>query len=293
MRNLFSEIRRLRFLAIAAFAALWSCELDQGLGPSETRISGTIVFTTLADSSLRPDNIDEVRVVAVASLPPAGFGDIYFSNPVRFGLDTATYEIAAPLGDYPAIGVLWKPRGRDWLFTSLLGIYGLELPFKFEIKPVSLTKAQPVAEHVDTFAYWDLTRYDARIEGELTLRGEWPAETEYVLVGAFKSIPNLKDTGTLLLQVIEGGLPLPVSNGAIQRPYGLAVRGGEYKFIGVFWIGKTAGLEVIRVLGYYRNPQDASLPGNVLLDPKGAVKEINVIADFSTLPEGLPLPDNQ
>lgn len=290
MLNLFSEIRWLRFLAIAAFAALWSCELDQGLGPSKTRITGNVVFV---DTASRPDNIDEVRVVATASLPPAGFGDVYFSDPVRFDVDTATYEISAPLGTYSAIGVLWKPRGRDWSFTNLLGIYDVKLfPPQFTLKPVHLTEEHPVVDTVEISAYWSFSQFDARVEGELFLVGDWPADTEIVLLGAFYEIP---DSGKVANLGNLGGFPLPVSNGgAAQRPYGLAVRGGEYKFIGLFWKGKNISLDDLRLVDYYRDPRDKSRPGAVAIASKDGVTGINFDdADFSTLPRGLPFPKKQ
>lgn len=288
MPNPFVKIRWLILFAITALCLLWSCELDQGIGPSETRITGRVVFI---DTASRPDNIDEVRVVATASLPPAGFGDVYFSDPVRFDTNAATYEISAPLGVYSAIGVLWKPRGRDWSFTNLLGIYGLELPFNVAIKSVELTKEQPIAQQVDLYALWNFAQFDARIEGEVTIRGAWPSDTEIVLIGAFIDVPDLGDVGSLLASL--GGLPLPVSNGLGQRPYGIAVRNGEYKFIALFWKGKNIGWEDIKLLGFYRNPQDETRPGSVVLPPAGGVSGINFVADFSTLPAGLPLPDKQ
>jgi len=284
----FMKTRWLAFAAIAALGLFWSCDFDQGLGPSTTKITGRVVFV---DSATRPDNIDEVRVVATATLPPAGFGDVYFSNPVRFDVDTANYEIAVPVGKYQAIGVLWKPRGRDWSFTNLLGIYGLQLPLNINIKTVELSKQQPVAANVDIYALWSFAQFDARIEGELTIRGDWPLDTEIVLLGAFIDIPDLSNAASLLGAL--GGLPLPVSSGGERRTYGLAVRSGEYKFIALFWKGKNSGWEDIRLLGYYRNPQDASRPGSVVIPPKGGITDIDFVADFSTLPAGLPLPEKQ
>jgi len=285
----FSKARWLMLTAIAALCLLWSCEFDQGLGPSRTRISGRVIFQDIA---ARPDNIDEVRVVATASLPPAGFGEVYFSNPVRFDRDTATYEIAAPLGAYPAVGVLWKPRGRDWSFTNLLGIYGLKLPFEFEVKAVELTKEKPVVGQVDLFALWSFAQFDARVKGELTVLGDWPPDTEIVLLGAFIDVPDLSDVGSLLGSL--GGLPLPVSNSReTKRPYEIAVRNGTYKFVALFWKGINIDWDKIKLLGYYGYTQDASPPSSVTIDPNGSISSINFDAYFRRLPDGLPLPSDQ
>jgi hypothetical protein len=276
---------------IAALGLLWSCELDQGLGPSKTKIRGHIIFM---DPAERPDStiIEDVRVVATASLPPAGFGEVYISGPVKYKTNTPTFEISAPLGTYSAIGVLWKPVNRDWSFTNLLGIYDVKLfPPEFTLKSVQLTEEHPVVDTVDISAYWSFSQFDARVEGELTVLGNWPADTEIVLLGAFATIPDLSDVGSLLASL--GGLPLPISNGATQRPYGLAVRNGEYKFVAVFWKGRYTDWDEIRLVGYYRDPRDASRPGTVDLRDAPGVDGINFVADFNTLPDGLPLPSGQ
>jgi hypothetical protein len=294
MNTRFRSIWNAPFLLIGALVqcALWSCELDQGLGPSQTRISGKVIFVYSDSTKSRPENIDEVRVVATANLPPTGFGDVYFSNPVRFDVDTTTYEIAAPVGVYPAIGVLWKPRGRDWSFTNLLGIYGLRLPFEFDVKPVELTKQNPLANSVDLFALWSFSQFDARVEGELTVIGAWPPDTEIVLLGAFINVPDLSNVGNLLGSL--GGLPLPVSPSSdAKRPYETAVRNGEYKFIALFWKGKNIDWDEIRLLGYYRDLQDPSKPGHIIVPAQGGISDINFTADFTTLPAGLELPEAQ
>ncbi|MDZ7343222.1 MAG: hypothetical protein ONA90_01780, partial [candidate division KSB1 bacterium] len=128
-----------------------SCDFDQGLGLQKTKITGKVIFI---DSAARPDNVDEVRVVASAEFPPAGLADIYFGNPVAFDRDTAEYEILAPEGSYAAVGVLWKPHGGDWSLSSLLGFYGFKPPLEAALQPVHLTKEQPIAANIDIFALW-------------------------------------------------------------------------------------------------------------------------------------------
>jgi hypothetical protein len=289
------NVLRLTWLALfaAAFCLFLSCgefdrifDFDQGLGPSKTRIIGKVIFD---DPSTRPRNVEEVRVVAVANLPPNAFGDVYFSNALRFDLDTASYEISAPVGDYPAIGVLWKPRNKDWSFSNILGIYGVKFPFEFELKPIHLTQEQPVADSVEISAYWGFAQFDGNIKGELTLIGAWPANTEIVLLGAFSIIPNFKNLAELLGSL--GGLPLPITNGESKRPYDIAVRDStEYKFVGIFWKGKDMKWEDIRLVGFYRDPQDPANPGAVAVPPNGTVPGINLVADFNTLPDGIKLP---
>ncbi|MDZ7290711.1 MAG: hypothetical protein ONB44_23375 [candidate division KSB1 bacterium] len=261
-----------------------SCEFDQGLGPSKTKIAGKVIFL---DTASRPDNVDEVRVIAVSALPPSGFGDVYFSNAVRFDVDTAAYELSAPFGSYPAVGVVWKARGKNWSLTNLMGIYGFKPPFEFALQSVQVTKERPVADNVDVFALWTFTQFDATIEGKITFAGNWPEDTETILLGAFVEVPDLKNMATSL--GLLGGLPLPITSAGKERDYEIAVRNGAYKFIGVFWKGKKIDWKDIRCIGFYPDPANSSRPGAVQIAPAGTVSGINLVVDFSTLPEGVKL----
>jgi len=275
------------FLAAVISCLFLSCDFDQGIGPSKTRITGKVVFL---DTNLRPSNVDEVRVIAVSQLPPSGFGDIYFSNAVRFDKDTADYEIQLPAGNFPAAGVLWKPRGKDWAITNLLGIYGFIPPVTFSLKAVEVTREKPVAENIDIFALWSFSEFDASIEGNLKLIGEWPANTDVVLLGAFIAVPDLKNLDLSVIGLL-GGLPLPITKPATsadsERSYGISVRNGEYKFIGIFW--KAKGSNNIRCIGFYRDPANTTQPGSAAVGKDGKITGYNFTGDFSTLPDGVKI----
>jgi hypothetical protein len=275
-------ISRLIFFIAVIFFLFPSC--DQGLGPQKSKITGNVLFV---DSASRPQNVDEVRVVASAAFPPAGIADIYFGNAVKFDRDTAAYEILAPLGTYAAVGVLWKPHGGDWSFSSLLGFYGFTPPLEASLKPVHLTEEQPVASGIDIFALWGFAQFDARIQGTITFVGEWPEDTESVVLGGFTEIPDLNNiTNSLLLL---GGIDLAVPTFVSSHRYQMAVRNGTYKFVGLFWKGRKIAWQNIRAIGFYRAPGDPSKPGTVQVDPEGTISGIDFVADFSTLPEGVKL----
>ena len=279
--------RIILLLLLCAAILVLSCEFDHGLGPSKTRITGKVLFV---DTSLRPSNVDEVRVIAVSQLPPSGFGDIYFSNAVRFDQDTATYEIQLPAGNFPATGVLWKPRGKDWAITNLLGLYGFTPPVAFSLKSVQITNEQPVAENIDVYALWAFSQFDAGIEGKLKLTGAWPSNTDVVLLGALIAVPDLKNLDLSVIGLL-GGLPLPITKPATdsdsERNYAISVRNGDYKFIGVFWKGK--GSNNIRCIGFYRDPANTTRPGSTSVPKDGKVSGFDLAADFSTLPDGVKL----
>jgi hypothetical protein len=285
------KTRWLILSAGVALGLLWSCELDQGLGPSMTKISGRVIFHK---TGTLPGNIAEVRVVAVASLPPSGFGDVYQSEKLSKNLDTAAFKIAVPVGTYPALGVLWKPANHDWSIANILGIYDVQLhtlPLVFSLKSLQVAEEYPVIDTLNIHAYWDFAQFNARIDGELTLSGGWPPDTYIVLMGAYTEIPENLDLNSLAA-VLATGFPLPVSSGAVKRSFGLAVKGGAYKFIGIFWT-QSRRLDGLRLVGYYRDPQDGSRPGAITLEPGGSAIGINITADFSTLPNGLRLPSRR
>ena len=257
---------------------LAGCEFDKGLDVLKSRISGEVVFL---GTESRPDNIDEVRVVAVANFPPSGLADVFFSEAIPFDRDTAKYEILLPLGDYPAVGVLWKPRGKDWAFTSLLGFYGFEPPASASLQPVTLTENEPIATDIDLFALWELARLDAEISGTVTFQGELPENTDTVLLAAFTGIPDLNNVISLL--GILGGLPLPVplnniSPGATYE-FQLPVRSGGYKYLAAFWVAK-GGFETIQLLGFLPDPQDPDKQRAFTLPADSVLSGLDFIADF-------------
>lgn len=137
----------------AVFCLFSSCEFDQGLSPSTTKITGQVRFD---DPNARPSNVDEVRVVTVAKfdLNDLDLGDVYFSTAVRFDLDSAKYEISVPTGTYPLIGVLWKERGKNWDVKKIIGVYNTNCDTNFSPLTVQLTKEQPVVANVNICAFW-------------------------------------------------------------------------------------------------------------------------------------------
>ncbi|MGH7601635.1 MAG: hypothetical protein ACREOI_35185 [bacterium] len=276
------------FLPAAIFFLFSSCDFDQGLGASKTKVSGKVIFL---DPASRPQNVEEVRVVAVANLPPAGFGDVYFSNAVRFDLDTASYQLSLPVGNYPAVGVLWKARGKDWAFNNLMGIYGFNPPVDFALKPVELTESQPVFDNINVYALWAFTQFDATLAGTVTFAGTWPEDTEVLLLGTFSGIPDLDNIANSL--GLLGGIPLPITKPATDDndlDYTTSVRNGSYKFIGAFWKRKGDNdPKHIRCIGFYPDPANPSRPGEVQVAPEKTAEAVNVVIDFSTLPDGVKL----
>jgi len=271
------------FLSALLFQA---CEFDHGLGLSPSRISGKVIFVGTDD---RPSNVEEVRVVAAARFPPTGVSDIFFSNAVDFAADSSEYEIILPYGNYQAIAVLWKPRNDDWALESLLGFYGFD-PFTFQasLKNVELTEQNPEATDIYVPALWGFTTFDARVEGTLTYRGNWPEDTEIVVMGGFTQVPDLNDIGLAVLLSL-GGINFTLPQNVTSYQYELAVRKGDYKFVGLFWKGRNIPWDKIRCIGFYPAANDSTMPGSFSLPPEGRITGIDFVADFNTLPDGVKL----
>ncbi len=283
----------IRFVPAAVlFAILFqACDFNHGLGLSPSKITGKVFHIErpdFSDTSSARIEVDEVRVVAAAQFPPTGVGDIFFSNAVKFDRDTADYEIIVPYGNYPAIAVLWKPRGRDWALESLLGFYGFDpLTFQASLKGVELTARAPVAANVNMFALWGFAQFDALVEGDLTFLGAWPEDTEIVVLGGFNQVPDLNNLLPYLLTL--GGINFTLPKDVADAHYEIAVRNGDYKFLGLFWKGRNINWDKIRCIGFYPAPNNPQQPGQFTLPPKGGISGINFTADFNTLPEGVKI----
>ncbi len=149
-----------RFLLVFSLSVVISptyrCEIDHGLGISDSRIRGNII---LPDMSERPDYFEAVRIVALTKQLDAEeitLNDIVFSNySVDLSTEQPAYDLPAPLSRYEFIGAVWKERGKGWDYTKIFGFYGFDPDsFQFDMQPVVLTKQDPIAENIDIVCDW-------------------------------------------------------------------------------------------------------------------------------------------
>ena len=271
-------------VCLAALTLFTSCEFDQGIGLLKSKISGKVNFVA---TSARPDNVDEVRVIAVANLPPQGFGEIFFSDALRFDSTEADYELYLPFDNYSAIGILWKPRGEDWSINNLFGLYDLSLTGG-DLRSIQLTEEQPIADNVDISALWFFANTDATIKGEITFQGDWPENTETVLMQAFTKVPNLDDIASSF--ATWGRLPFALPKSVDTHNYEMPVFHNDYEFIGIFWVGGgTVDLKKLPLIGYYRDSNDETQPGKITLEEGEVISDITINVDLNSLPQGLQL----
>lgn len=158
MRQYFKKILFISFITLVLVISPYftSCDIDHGLGVSDSRIRGHLI---LPDMSLRPDYFEAVRVVALTKKLDEGditLNDAVIANfSVDLGVANPTYDLPAPISKYEFIGAVWKQRGKSWDYTNIFGFYGFDPDsFKYDVKPVYLTEDQPIVDNIDIVCDW-------------------------------------------------------------------------------------------------------------------------------------------
>lgn len=270
-----------------------SCSYDHGVDPILSRLKGTVIFEGGLPSY---NDIREVRIVVAKKVPPENFTtDVIFSDPLPFSRaasrvadDTVRYEIAVDAGVYAITGILYRRQGRGWNIASLLGIYGIDLN-RQEFNPRVIAVGQDaIVDHVDLRAYWELARQEATVEGEIKFKGRWREDTDFFLLGFFDYLPPpgapaIPQAFQFILQrspraSYSYSAPVSVDQQSQSR---------DYKFVALFWKGKTTRLDSIRAIGFYHCAKDSALPQPVKVSALGTAKNIDFAANFDKLPNGV------
>lgn len=143
------------------------CDVDHGLGVSKSRIRGTVY---LPDMSQKPSFFHEVRIVASTKTldsPEITPDDFVFSNrAVDLHNPRPTYDLPAPLSKYEFVGALWKRTDESWgQQIRIFGFYGFDPDsFKFDVKPLFLSKEEPVVDNIDIICDWILVGEKGRLD---------------------------------------------------------------------------------------------------------------------------------
>lgn len=260
---------------IAVSLFFLSCRVDRGLSPDLGVIKGKIIFEHRTAEILK--KTDEIRVAVAKSFPPSEFTELITSPPInKWAGDTVSYELYVPFGTYNILGVVWKGKGKAWNLSDVMGYY--HSAEDFLPSPITVTRSHMVVDSIDVYADFDYVVREASICGTITYNGTWPANTEIMGIGAFRTPPDPNNIFSLLnVSSAKIGIPIFVKT----YHYCLPVSAGTYRYIGLFWKAKGTPFTDIHYLGFYTDPDSTEVPGIVTVQ-KGETKNgVDIFVDFN------------
>ena len=264
----------------------FECQIDHGLSPIHSTIGGTVRFK----GDRVPLNSDQIRVAVAKDFPPKSIRELLFSDMLRFKETDSTivknpvpWEIYLPPGKYAVAAVIWKENNASWNISDVVGLYGgtfvgdLLLPL---YRSIDVPSADTVIDTLPIEANLNRVNRDASIEGNITFRGPWPANTGAVGIGAFTDVPQ---PGNVLDYYFKNAaLDYSIPAFVEGFHYRLRVRSSDtIRYVAVVWISAAYDLASMKDIGYYPNPSDPSKPGTVRLVKDEVRTGIDILVDFS------------
>lgn len=255
----------IRLIAAPLICLTLACTFNGGIEPTRSGFGGTITFI-----GEKPDQTDQVIVVAATKFPPSNITEIVQGEPLPLDSDSVQYEIWTPPADFAAVGVVWKQKDQPWDVTNIIGIY-FPTENKFSPGVVSIKDRNSFVTSIDIKADYSKAKFkvDSFIHGTLKVNGEWPANASSILVVASQSL-----TPQGLLDVSFGQ---PIAAGFESVQYSLNLQPGTYRLIGCLLLqeGEPIGFQSIKGI-YYKRPTDF-LPGSVTVPTDTSnVYDINI-----------------
>lgn len=254
------------------------CEIDHGLYPIRYVIKGKVIFF----KGSPPSNTDRVEVFALKEFPPKNPQNfLYLGQSGALNLaagNEVNYEIQVSPTTYQLVAVLWKEKGRDWSLTGLLGFYTGGLT---TILPDSVTvsRDQPVADSVDIFANWEVVSKESAISGHIRYEGQWPEDTQLLLLAIYKAKP-VTDISYLLLENVDYTQPIFADSSSYRLP----VNSGVYNYVVLFWVGKKIKkLTDLVAIGVYESPENPGNPGRVSVNAGEEKSNIDIHVNFNNI----------
>ncbi|MBN1154954.1 hypothetical protein JXB12_08580 [candidate division KSB1 bacterium] len=268
------------FLLISCIVmiVLYSCEVDHGLKPETYKIKGKILFA----HGEPPENTGRIEVFAIKEFPPQDPQNFLYlsrSGPLNFNAgNQISYEILVSPTDYDLVGLVWREKDKDWDLTGLMGFYTGEgsslLPVTVEV-----SKEERIASDINIYAIWDRVSKDTKIRGNITYEGEWPEDTQLLLLAIYTIAPT-SEIGYLLFENVDYTQSLFVES----SDYELAVNTGVYNYIVLYWIGKNiSDLSDLIVLGVYENPSTPGQPGTIDVRSGEEADHVDIHVNFESI----------
>lgn len=252
---------------VLALAAL-RCEIDKGLGPLTTGITGTITFR-----GSWPENTEQILVVASTEFPPQGISQLDVGEPLPLGVDSARYTIYLPPGLYRAVAVVWKEKGYEWNVNNIIGVYfvgGDSLsPGQVQVPRGHLV------EGVNMVANFKRARphFESSINGTLVIHGQWPSRARHLFVVASLSPLAIPKLPSLLDLYISGTLPI----GGDLVSYSISAPPDTYAFLAAVVLEEGAPMGLTSIKGLRFGPV-------VVPDNKARVEGIDIDVLFGGAP---------
>jgi hypothetical protein len=258
------------FFTITFYFFTLGCNIDKGIKPTQSGFNGTIYF-----QNEKPQETDQVIVVASTKFPPTNITEIVQGEPLSLDSDSVYYEIWTPPTDFAAVGVVWKEKDQPWDVTNIIGIY-FPTENKFSPGNLSLPDKNTVVESINIQADFSKAKknVESYLSGTLTVNGNWPENATSVLVVAS---PSLVPGG--LLDITFGQ---PIEAGFETAAYSLNIQPGKYGLIGCLVLREDEPIGIQSINGiYYKKPGDL-FPGSVSIPTDTTrIENINISINFN------------
>ena len=250
---------------------LFFCDSDTGLEPTQSGFSGTVRF-----KNVWPADTDQVIVVAATKFPPTDITEIVLGDPLPLNVDSVNFTIYSPPAEFAAVGVVWKQIDQPYDVTNIIGIH-FTSDDQFSPAPIRIRDRNHMVNSINIDADLSKAKHfvESNVRGLITVKGEWPASAESILIFASKP---LLPTG--LLDISFG---LPIAAGFDSTNYTINIQPGTYRLFGALLLesGSPIGVESIKGI-YYKNEGDI-FPGTVKVPTDTSqVKNINIQIDFGS-----------
>ncbi len=255
-----------------------ACEIDHGLYPKKYAIKGTVKFLR----GTAPENTDRLEVYALKEFPPQDPQNfLYLGQSGKLDLSQGNeidYEIQVSPTSYDALGLIWKEKGQDISLTGLMGLYTTPEDFPLPTR-VEVSKENPVVEGIDIYSDWNKVSKECSIAGSIVYHGEWPEDTQILLLGIYREKP-MNETSLLFFENVDYTQQLFVES----SEYRLLVGSGTYKYIVLFWVGNSISKVTDLIeLGVYEDPENPGTPGSVKVQSSDHAENIDIHVHFDQI----------
>jgi hypothetical protein len=262
-------IKSLFFLAAGlAMVILISCEMDHGIEPIRSGISGTIHY--LGDW---PQNTAEVRIVAATKFPPTDLNDLIIGDILATGVDSAAYTFYLDPGEY-YLGLVWRERNAAWGIQSIFGIY-TEPDTILAPSLITIADDTTIVAGKDFTADFAYARRasESSISGSVKFNGTWPQNIENFMVIASTQFPPQ----SLLDFAFSSLLPANVDS----ANYSISAAPDTYRAIGVVIkiVDKPWALD--NIVGILLKPNSFELQEIVVPTDSSQIAGVNINVYFS------------